>query len=359
MQVRRFAALDGLRAVAVLAVLASHAFPRGHGGFLGVDVFFVLSGYLITSLLISEKARTGRIHFAAFYRRRVARLAPAYLLMLALATPIMIGPLRDRVLVPVPLAIAFTAVYAANWVAVFNIDTLGPIMHTWSLSIEEQFYLLWPITFLRLGRSRRSMVRWLGLAIAAVVLLRAAGRLITGGVWPYVATFTHCDGLLAGALLAVLLARRATTTADRRRSATVAWGCVGVLAVLMAWLSVDSTATYVIGLTVAVWATVGVVWHVVISTPNLMTRLLSLRWLVFIGRISYGLYLYHMPIFQLVQSRHLGYLPTMSLEFGGSAAIAVTSWFCLEKPVQRWVARRWPRSSVEAGDGIPTSAMAT
>jgi len=80
--------LDGVRAIAVLAVVASHTFPRAEGGFLGVDVFFVLSGYLITSLLIKERAFAGRIDFVGFYRRRVARLAPAYLLMLAIAVPI-------------------------------------------------------------------------------------------------------------------------------------------------------------------------------------------------------------------------------------------------------------------------------
>ena len=356
---RRIAALDGLRAIAVLAVLASLAFPRAHGGFLGVDVFFVLSGYLITSLLISERARTGRLHFAGFYRRRVARLAPAYVTMLVLATPIMLGPLRDRVLVPVPWAIAITAIYSANWAAAVNIDMLGPIQHTWSLSIEEQFYLLWPITFLWLTRRHRSVARWLVIAICAVVAMRAAGRLITGGIWPYVATITHCDGLLAGALLAVVLARRPATEADRRRSRPLAWAGVAVLGVLMAWLSVESTATYLVGLTVAVWATVAIVWHVVIGAPGWICRILSLRWLVGIGRISYGLYLYHMPIFQLVQSRHVGYLPTASLEFGSTAVIAVGSWFLVEKPVQRWVARRWRRPMAFVGDDLQTPAVAT
>jgi peptidoglycan/LPS O-acetylase OafA/YrhL len=339
--------------MAVLAVLASHAFPRAHGGFLGVDVFFVLSGYLITSLLIAERARTGRIDFVGFYRRRVARLAPAYLLMLVVALPIMLGPLRDGVLIPVPAAVAITAVYGANWAAVVNIDTLGPIQHTWSLSIEEQFYLLWPISFLALSRGRRSMFRWLAVAITAVVLLRAVGRLATNGIWPYVATFTHCDGLLAGAVLAIWLGRRTTTDADRRLARPVAWGGVVVLAGLMEWLSVQSTATYTVGLTVAVVATVGIVWHLVIGPAGLMMRLLTLRPLVGIGRISYGLYLYHMPIFQLVQSWHLGYVPTMTLEFGSSTAVAIASWFCLEQPVQHWVARRWRRPSPEPGTPAP------
>ena len=353
---RRIGSLDGLRALAVLVVLASHAFAWAHGGFLGVDVFFVLSGYLITSLLISERDRTGRIHYAGFYRRRVARLAPAYLLMLVIAVPIMVGPLRDTVLIPVPWAIAVTAFYSANWAGVVNIDTLGPIIHTWSLSIEEQFYLFWPVSFVALSRGRRSLVRWLVVLIAAVVLMRAVGRLATHGVWPYVATFTHCDGLLAGALLAVLLARRTTTAADVRRSGRVAWVGAGIVLVLMAWLSVESDATYLIGLTLGAAATVGMVWHLVVVPDGLMARLLSWRPLVFIGRISYGLYLYHLPIFQLVQSWQLGFFPTVGLEAGGTLAVSVASWFLLERPVQRLVARRWPHRPTAVTE--PSSAPA-
>lgn len=356
---RRIGSLDGLRALAVLVVLASHAFAWAHGGFLGVDVFFVLSGYLITSLLIAERDRTGRIHYAGFYRRRVARLAPAYLLMLVIAVPIMAGPLRDTVLIPVPWAIALTAVYSANWAAVVDIDTLGPIIHTWSLSIEEQFYLLWPVSLMALSRGRRPMVRWLAVLITAVVLMRAVGRLVTDGVWPYVATFTHSDGLLAGALLALVLARRVTTAADRRRSGQVAWAGAAVVLALMAWLSVESDATYLIGLTLGAAATVGMVWHLIIVPDGLMARLLSRRPLVFVGRISYGLYLYHLPIFQLVQSWQLGFVRTLSLEVGGTVAVSVASWYLLESPVQRLVARRWPHRPASADPPASCDPAAT
>lgn len=333
--------MDGLRGVAVAAVLASHALRWAHGGFLGVDVFFVLSGYLITVLLLAERERTGRIDLIAFYRRRAARLAPAYLLMLALATPLMAGPLRHSVLIPVWQAVGSTAVYAANWVGVVNIDALGPIMHTWSLSVEEQFYLGWPLTFLLLVRGGRPLARVLAVAVGAVVAARAAGWLLHPGPWPYVATFTHSDGLLAGCLVAVLLARR-PRGAVRPLPPVVVGAALAVLGGLAVTLSVDDPATYLVGLTAAVAATAVVLRHL-LAGPGRLERRLGWAPLVGLGRISYGVYLYHLPIFQVVQAYRLGFVRTLGLEIGLTLAVALVSWHGVEQPVQRWVARRWPR----------------
>jgi peptidoglycan/LPS O-acetylase OafA/YrhL len=358
----RIRTLDGLRGIAVAAVLASHALRWMHGGFLGVDVFFVLSGYLITSLLITERERTGRIHFAAFYRRRAARLAPAYLLMLVVATPIMAGPLRGTVLIPLWQAIGATAVYGANWVGVADIDTLGPIMHTWSLSIEEQFYVVWPLTFVLLNRGRRSLPRVLAVAIGLVIVARAAGWLLHPGAWPYVATFTHSDGLLLGCLVAVLLRRQQLMDGVRRLPRAAVGTSLAVLAALAAVLTVDSPATYLAGLTLAVAATAVLVWHLLTTSPGALHRALSWGPLVGVGRISYGLYLYHLPIFQLVQRWQLGFVRTLSLEVGLTFALALVSWYGLEQPVQRWVARRWPRQSPAATATLipaPAPTMAT
>jgi peptidoglycan/LPS O-acetylase OafA/YrhL len=342
----RIAALDGLRGVAVSVVLASHALRWMHGGFLGVDVFFVLSGYLITSLLIAERDRTGRVDFTAFYRRRVARLAPAYLLMLVIATPLLAGPLHGTVLIPLWQAIGATAVYSANWVGMANIDALGPLMHTWSLSVEEQFYLLWPVAFVLLHRGGRSLPRTLAAGASAVAVARAVGWMLHPGPWAYVATFTHSDGLLAGCLVAVLLARRPAGTPARPLPGALVASAVSALGVLGAVLWVDDAATYLFGLTLAVAATGVLVWHLATGlTPGgpaqgRLDRALCWAPLVFTGRISYGLYLYHLPIFQLVQRWHLGFARTLALETGLTGAVAVTSWFALERPVQRWAARR-------------------
>jgi peptidoglycan/LPS O-acetylase OafA/YrhL len=338
----RIVALDGLRGIAVLAVLASHAFAFAAGGFVGVDVFFVLSGYLITSLLLVERARTGHIDVPAFYRRRIARLAPAYLLMLAVATPIMAGPLAGAARWPLAAAVGATATYVANWACVVDVDALGPVIHTWSLAIEEQFYLLWPAAFIGLSRSRRSPVRWLSAGLAVIVVARAGGWLLAPGVWPYFDTVTHADGLLAGCLLAVLLAGKGETEASPaslRRSRAAAAAGIAVLAAIAATLDVDSSLTYLAGLTLAVAGTVAVVRHLVLHPGGRLSRVLRWAPLAFVGRISYGLYLFHMPLFQLVQHYRLGFAPTALGEFGATFALAVASWFLLERPTLTWAHR--------------------
>ena len=360
----RLRALDGVRGIAVIAVLASHTLAIAHGGFLGVDVFFVLSGYLITALLIREYEKTGRIDFRGFYRRRVARLAPAYLVMIAATVPLMIGPLHDTLKLPWPVAVAATFVYLGNWAQAVDTANLGPLLHTWSLSVEEQFYVVWPVCFLFLARRRRqALVRTMGWVVAVAVIGRPVAWSVFPGVWPYFATPTHCDGLLIGALVAVLMAWRDRRAAgrepshrafdtipsglrvltDERFSELSAWLAAGVLGAEMVVLDISTPATYWIGLTLSAVASAVLVRYLVISQGGPMARLLSLGPLAAIGRVSYGLYLYHMPIFILVARQHLGMIPTLGLQAGGTAAVTVLSWFTLEKPVQHWVARRWPR----------------
>lgn len=340
---KRIVALDGLRGIAVLAVLASHAFAWAAGGFVGVDVFFVLSGYLITSLLLAERARTGHLDVLDFYRRRVARLAPAYLLMLAVAVPIMAWPLAGSARWPLAAAVGATATYLANWVCVVDVDALGPIVHTWSLSIEEQFYLLWPAFFVGLSRSRRSLVRWLGVAIAVVVAARAVGWLLAPGIWPYFDTVTHADGLLAGCLLAAVTADRSgARRLSPARSRRAAAAGIGTLAVVAATLDVDSGLTYLVGLTLAASGAAATVHHLVTRPEGRLARLLAWAPLAGVGRISYGLYLFHLPVFQLVQHWRLGFFPTALGEFGATFALAAASWFWLERPVLRRAHRTRP-----------------
>jgi peptidoglycan/LPS O-acetylase OafA/YrhL len=349
--------LDGVRAIAVLAVVASHTFLRAEGGFLGVDVFFVLSGYLITSLLLKERARTGRIDFIGFYRRRVARLAPAYMLMLAVAVPMMLGPLAAQTVWPVPLAVGVTLIYAGNWANLINPDALGPLLHTWSLSIEEQFYLIWPIVFVTLLRRSRSLTGWLTAAAATGIVARAVGWWLVPGVWPYFASVTHGDGLLIGCLVAVLLSRRnpdsieSGTGAPSRAALPMswepaAWMAGAVLAGLMLVSRVDSGWTYTVGLTLAAGCTAVMIRHLAVAEDGPMVRALSWGPLVAIGRASYGLYLYHVPVFHLFGAMSLGYVTTIVLQCSVSAALTALSWYLVEQPAQRWVQRRRPRQHI-------------
>jgi peptidoglycan/LPS O-acetylase OafA/YrhL len=342
--VGRLRALDGLRALAVIAVLASHTLNRAEGGFLGVDVFFVLSGYLITSLLIREHDISGRIDYAAFYRRRAARLVPAYLLMLAVTVPLMAGPLRDAASMGVPAAVASSAFYLANWAQAADVDHLGPLMHTWSLSVEEQFYLLWPACFVLLTRRTRRPARWVAGATVVAVVARAVGWAVHPGTWPYFTSVTHGDGLLIGALVAMFLARRDRCAADRF-TGTLAWAAAAMIGAEMLVMTIDGGPTYFWGLTLAALASAALVRHLVAAPDGAMARLLSPAPLVAVGRVSYGLYLYHLPVFMLVQQWHLGMGPTLILEIGATSAITAFSWFTVEQPTQRWIARRWPRSA--------------
>lgn len=307
-------------------------------------MFFVLSGYLITSLLLTEWNSAGRISFTGFYLRRVARLAPAYLLMIALTVPLMLGPLHTGELLPAPVAAGLSAVYAANWADAVHANGMGPLEHTWSLSVEEQFYLLWPVAMVALVRRRRSLARWL----AAAVVVMAVGRFVwwatTHSLWPFFATFTRGDGLLVGCLLAVLLRRaagagRAALLAPAA-SRAAAWAGVVVLGALMATSSIYATSTYAVGLTAAGLATAAVVHHVVTDPRARLARWLSWRPLTGVGRVSYGVYLFHLPLFMLVWTLRLPSVAALALQFGLLAALTTASWFLLERPVQRWARRR-------------------
>jgi peptidoglycan/LPS O-acetylase OafA/YrhL len=190
--------LDGLRAIAVGLVILTHAkWPWvNNGGDAGVTAFFVLSGFLITSILVGQQERTGRIDVLAFYRRRIVRLAPAMLGLLGftLVLGLAIGwPTQWQV------GLASCLVYVSNWVQVAgaNIDPLG---HTWSLAIEEQFYLLWPAVLI-LFRGQALRVAVIGIAAASVL------RIVATGPFEYFSTVTRADAILVGCVLAYLRPR--------------------------------------------------------------------------------------------------------------------------------------------------------
>ena len=225
--------LDGLRAVAVAAVLLFHAgFHWMPGGFLGVDVFFVLSGFLITSLLLREFERSGRISLRSFWARRVRRLFPALLVLLA-AVSVYAGLAGADGRRPLSLDGLAALGYFANWRFVFShqgyFARTGPpslLQHTWSLSIEEQFYVVWPLVLALLLRRRRPRRAVLAVALTGAVASAVAMALLAPGgdhSRAYYGSDTHAQGLLIGAALAVVLARAPALSARARR----AWGLVG------------------------------------------------------------------------------------------------------------------------------------
>jgi peptidoglycan/LPS O-acetylase OafA/YrhL len=329
-------ALDGLRAFAVLAVMAFHTSPAAHGGFLGVDVFFVISGYLITMLLLREFSRTGGIDFRQFYLRRGLRLLPPLLFMLVITLPFALTWMHDGMGINVPAALLSVIFYVANWANVWQDQATGIWTHTWSLSIEEQFYLIWPaVLFFVVARLRKSPAAGLGVAIVAMVIARVITWHTDPGNWMYYATTSHSDGLLLGALMAVLLQNRESLLPTPSASEAVAWiGALG-LAGLFATSYIDGGSTFEWRLPAAAVFSVMIVHHLATQVDGPMVRVLSLRPFVAIGMVSYGLYLYHFPVFMIVQSRGYSHLVQHTLEITVSVGLTVFSWFLVEKPALR------------------------
>ncbi len=353
--------LDGIRACAVVAVLLFHAGLAGlAGGFLGVDAFFVLSGFLITSLLLAERQRYGRIAVGRFWVRRARRLLPA-LLVVVVAT-VVAGHYRlDSDALRLLRTDAYaTVAYVANWRMIFRgtgyvaaTAAPSPLQHAWSLGIEEQFYLLWPLLILgltawwRIGRAR--WVLAVVCAAGAVVSAVLCARLYRPDAMAraYYGTDTRAQALLIGAALAALLVRRPTARTRRRPVPGVAgWAGVAVTAGLWHYGSDEAAWMYRGGLTVAALATAAVIAHTVTSPGSVLSRALSLPPLVGLGRISYGVYLWHWPLFTFVTTDATGLSrwPLFAVRLAGTLALALLSYYLIEQPVRRGVLeRRLPR----------------
>jgi peptidoglycan/LPS O-acetylase OafA/YrhL len=345
--------IQGLRAVAVLAVFAEHLLGRPLGGFTGVDMFLVISGFLITGLLIREHERTGTISFTGFYRRRIKRILPASTLVIAVtlvASVLLLPATRAQAVVADG---AWALLFSANWrfalsgTDYFNDGTLpSPLRHFWSLGVEEQFYFLWP--WLMLGLllllSRRSggglsdSRRRAALAIAMGVLVCAslawaAHETLAQPTWAYFSTLSRAWELGVGALLAVavpLLER----LPDRVRP-VLAWAGILALAASVVWVDASRggfpwpwALLPVLGVAAVIAAGTGG------SVPA--PRLLDNRVAGYVGDLSYSLYLWHWPVIVLLPAflatdTPLFWTVCVVLAFG----LSIASYHAVENPLRR------------------------
>jgi peptidoglycan/LPS O-acetylase OafA/YrhL len=312
------------------------------GGFLGVDFFFVLSGFLITALLLREQSTAGRISFPAFYRRRALRLLPALFLFVAaqviyaVITHVKFAAERDAV-----VALLF---YFWNWRLFFTYPAVPKgIAHLWSLSVEEQFYLVWPLAvalFFGVQRRASSVIAGMVACIAAVALWRFV---LTGDghlILLYFRTDVRADELIVGALAAYLWTRGLVP--PKRVLVPLAW--ISLVFVTVCVFRLDSNDRFLFkGGFTAIAIAVALMLLAIIET-GWLSRVLERRTLRSIGRVSYGLYLWHFLVFAVVAEK----MPTagtplrLTTAFTVSIFVTLFSWFVVER---RFLRRKTPVSS--------------
>lgn len=338
-------ALDGLRGFAILVVVVSN-FRWGilRGGFLGVDVFFVLSGFLITSLLLGEHARRRSIHLGRFYGRRALRLLPALVALLCamLAYALVAGsaPVRHQTLV----SSAYALFYVGNWYMALGgeaaLKTMGPLAPTWSLSVEEQFYLVWPVVLVALLAARISLRR-LALFVGVAAICAAGWR---SWLWfhdadwrrLYFGADTRGDSLLVGCALGLLFMSGAFARVPERITRALAIAGLAILCVLLAVAPQNSGFMYAGGgYTLAAVSAGAVLVHVVRAPESGLAKVFSMRWLAWVGAVSYGIYLWHGAIGTVIEPSELSDLPRFVVELLRVAATmlaVVVSYYVIERP---------------------------
>jgi peptidoglycan/LPS O-acetylase OafA/YrhL len=343
-------ALDGVRGLAILTVMGVHTGgPFLEGGFLSVDLFFVLSGFLITSVLFEEWRRTGSVHLARFYARRALRLLPGLLVLLVfLALWSLSFPVASSA-AEVRREIVYTFFYAANWALAFDaMSAMGFLGHAWTLAIEEQFYLAWPLMLLVM--LKKGIARG-GLALITAAIAVAAG-LHRFAMWQDGASIerlffgfdTRCDALLAGCLAALVATfpGRLATPLRRRLWRVAGLASTAVLAAMWVLASREQGYMYTWGFSLAAATSALLLIEIIDHPDSLLSKVFAWRPLVHVGHISYGLYLWHWPVFlTLALERPDWSTARLNLaRFAVTFVLAQLSSSLVEQPSLRWK-KRW------------------
>jgi peptidoglycan/LPS O-acetylase OafA/YrhL len=384
---RYWPALDGVRAVAIVLVVAYHLGHLG-GGWIGVDVFFVLSGYLITTLLLAERTASGRVSLRQFWARRARRLLPAVLLLLVVlgvyawaGGP---GVVPAQLRAPALATLFYVAnwqqiAYSHNYFAAFSAPT--PLVHTWSLAVEEQYYVLWPLLVVGIAwlavsvaAGRRRPVRTvpaggapraLLYVTALMVVLSAVAMGVTAHLVSvnraYLGTDTRAWELLLGGMAAMVVRPVASERHRRRWAAATVLGVAGVAAVIVSAgangpLAPPPGWIWDGALVGAALCVAAVITGSIRAPDGPVARVLSLSPLRWLGRVSYSLYLWHWPVIDLVTPSTTGLsgVSLLFLRLGLMAAVTSASYYLVEGPLRRADWARWRRRAM-----VPVALGAT
>ncbi len=344
----RVPALDGLRAVAIAAVILFHyknsLFP---GGFVGVDLFFVISGYVVTRSLRDEFASTGGIAIGPFYVRRARRILPA--LLVAVAGTLILKWLTDELTRADAQAALAVVASAFNWFLAWQHLYDGAFVHIWSLSLEEQFYLLWPLAFLILLRARRGfLARALLAALIAASVLWSSYLVQEGASWHrvYFGSDSRAHGILAGCLLAV------TGSGSMPKALVRLWPIPAIAFMVMA-LNLDNHAGYM-GLWGFALATATSLWLVAAAREageGPLRDALSSPPAQWLGLRSYSLFLWHFPVAQALHALGVPAWPLVAL--AASLLIADLSYRFVELPFMRGSRKKIDRRTAAEAQAGP------
>ncbi len=364
--------LDGIRGLGMLTILMFHA---GHirGGFLAIEAFFGLSGFLITSLLLSEHAKHGSVGLGAFWARRVRRLLPAILALLGgIVLYAVVFAAADELETVRRDALA-TLGYVANWNAVADgrdywelFQSPSPLEHTWTLAIEEQFYLIWPILFVgvfawKYGNPKVLFGICVSLAVASTAWMWFLYSPDESTQRLYMGTDTRATVFLAGCALACLLFWRGETTSRRGKLLLNGAAIVSVVVMAFMWLFLtgESPLAYRGGMflhTIPLLIVIAAAAH---SHSGPVSRFLSFRPFVWIGLISYGVYLWHWPLFVVLDEQRTG-LDGWSLtavRLAVSLAVGVGSYWLIEMPVRKGALPGWRIKALLPAAGLGVAVL--
>ncbi|SDV49771.1 acyltransferase family protein [Chitinasiproducens palmae] len=320
----RISALDGLRGYAVLAVFLYHTLDVPKSGHLGVDIFFVLSGFLISSHLYQQLSTCGTIDLSGFYLKRCARLLPAFFVACVLFEAIAYCfPSSASLESPLKL---LSLLFVSNFLSASGQEQVGLMNHLWTLSVEWQFYLLWPAVLFGLHKLR---LRGRGIGwILLITFILAVGLKAHGN------QFAHFDGLLVGSLLPLLTSQKVVKRAFNNRICNAALLSASISALILLILFPVPQFTMFNEVATSI-ATVALIFCTTFKQSGISRLVLANRLAQYFGRISYGLYLYHFPIAALLYVNSFPRAKIALVACVVAIPLADVSWRCLEQPVIR------------------------